>query len=41
MGWCISAISRGGRVNHPEELYKIGDKVQVVVLDYDPETGAG
>jgi small subunit ribosomal protein S1 len=28
-----------GRVNHPEELYKIGDKVQVVVLDYDPETG--
>ncbi len=28
-----------GRVNHPEELYKIGDKVQVAVLDYDPETG--
>ncbi|MCS6895134.1 MAG: 30S ribosomal protein S1 [Bacteroidia bacterium] len=28
-----------GRVSHPEELYKIGDKVQVVVLDYDPDTG--
>lgn len=27
-----------GRVSHPEELYKVGDKVQVVVLDYDTET---
>ncbi|MCS7189843.1 MAG: 30S ribosomal protein S1 [Bacteroidia bacterium] len=27
-----------GRVSHPEELYKPGDKVQVVVLDYDVET---
>ncbi len=28
-----------GRVSSPEELYKVGDKVQVVVLDYDPEMG--
>ncbi|MCS7297130.1 MAG: 30S ribosomal protein S1 [Bacteroidia bacterium] len=28
-----------GRVSHPEELYKPGDKVQVVVLDYDSESG--
>ncbi|MCX8113039.1 MAG: 30S ribosomal protein S1 [Bacteroidia bacterium] len=28
-----------GRVSHPEDLYKIGDKVQVVVLDYDPDSG--
>ncbi len=28
-----------GRVSHPEELYKIGDTVRVVVLDYDPESG--
>ncbi|MCS6790261.1 MAG: S1 RNA-binding domain-containing protein [Bacteroidia bacterium] len=27
-----------GRVSHPEELYKVGDKVQVVVLEYDTET---
>jgi len=27
-----------GRVSHPEELYKVGDKVQVVVLDYDTDT---
>lgn len=27
-----------GRVSHPEELYKPGDKVQVVVLDYDLDT---
>lgn len=28
-----------GRVSHPEELYKVGDTVRVVVLDYDPESG--
>ncbi|MCX7606537.1 MAG: 30S ribosomal protein S1 [Bacteroidia bacterium] len=27
-----------GRVSHPEELYRPGDKVQVVVLDYDLDT---
>lgn len=27
-----------GRISHPEDLYKPGDKIQVVVLDYDPET---
>ncbi|MCS7162842.1 MAG: 30S ribosomal protein S1 [Bacteroidia bacterium] len=27
-----------GRVSHPEELYKPGDKVRVVVLDHDAET---
>lgn len=27
-----------GRLSHPEDLYKPGDKVQVVVLDYDPDT---
>ncbi|MGQ9864403.1 MAG: 30S ribosomal protein S1 [Bacteroidia bacterium] len=27
-----------GRISHLEELYKIGDEVQVVVLDHDPET---
>lgn len=27
-----------GRISHPEELYKPGDTVRVVVLDYDPDT---
>ena len=27
-----------GRVNHPEELFKVGDEVTVKVLKYNPET---
>ena len=27
-----------GRVNHPEELFKVGDEVTVKVLNYNPET---
>jgi len=27
-----------GRVNHPSELFKVGDKVNVKVLKYNPET---
>ncbi|MCK5800196.1 MAG: S1 RNA-binding domain-containing protein, partial [Deltaproteobacteria bacterium] len=27
-----------GRVNHPSELFEVGDKVQVKVLKYNPET---
>ena len=28
-----------GRVNHPSELFMVGDKVEVVILKYDKETG--
>jgi small subunit ribosomal protein S1 len=28
-----------GRVGHPSELYKVGDAITVVVLNYDHETG--
>ncbi len=28
-----------GRVGHPSELYMVGDKVSVVILKYDKETG--
>ncbi len=27
-----------GRINHPSEVFAIGDEVQVIVLKYDPET---
>ena len=27
-----------GRVNHPSELFKVGDEVTVKVLKYNPET---
>lgn len=26
-----------GRISHPEELFRVGDQVEVVVLSYDPE----
>ena len=28
-----------GRIGHPSEVFKVGDKVSVKVLKYDPETG--
>jgi small subunit ribosomal protein S1 len=28
-----------GRVNHPSELFMVGDKVEVMILKYDKETG--
>jgi small subunit ribosomal protein S1 len=28
-----------GRVNHPSEMFTVGDKVEVIVLKYDRETG--
>ncbi len=28
-----------GRVNHPSELFHVGDEVRVVVLKYEPESG--
>jgi len=28
-----------GRVNHPSEMFAVGDKVEVIVLKYDRETG--
>jgi small subunit ribosomal protein S1 len=28
-----------GRVGHPSELYKVGDSITVIVLNYDRETG--
>ncbi|MBI1821452.1 MAG: 30S ribosomal protein S1 [Nitrospirae bacterium] len=28
-----------GRVNHPSELFMVGDKIEVVILKYDRETG--
>ena len=27
-----------GRVNHPSELFAVGDEVEVVVLKFDPES---
>jgi small subunit ribosomal protein S1 len=28
-----------GRVNHPSELFMVGDKIEVMILKYDKETG--
>ena len=38
MGCCTSQTCRGGGAQHPSELFKVNDEIDVTVLKFDPDT---